>query len=545
MATDSLQTRFAHLPVGMYQTTPGAQGRFLDANPALAEILGAASVDELLTHAPSSFYLQISHRDDFHRRILAHGSARQELCLLTLDGRLAWVVLGAQYRELPGIGTVVEGTLEDVTDTRMAEQRLSLALEAGGLGVFELDPLTEALGVDARLLALYGLSAPEQLASYEQWRSMVLAEDLGEAEAAIRGACREGSHWDVTFRIVRPDGAQRAIRSLGRELRGKDGAPLRQVGINEDITDRQAAETLLAEQREWLAEAQHIAQLGYWVSYPRGSRAHGALWWSEIVYEIFGQDPGRFTPSIEGFFSLVHPDDRDAVDAAIREGELHGCFSVEHRVVRPDGGVRWVSELGRVVYDTDGQVDRIIGVVQDITEHRTLREELSYLAAHDHLTGLVNRRQMWRRLEQAEATYRRHGTPFALMLLDIDHFKWLNDAHGHACGDRVLQWIAQEVGATLRAEDILSRWGGEEFLILAGHSDEAAATELAERVRVFIAERGIEGEVEPARVTVSAGIAAMEPGLSLEGLVSRADQAMYAAKTGGRNQVVAWRAERG
>ncbi|MCG5538851.1 sensor domain-containing diguanylate cyclase [Halorhodospira sp. 9622] len=540
MATDSLRSRFAHLPVGMYQTTPGPQGRFLDANAALAEILGAASVDELLGHPPASFYLQPSNRDDFHGRVRAHGAAREEFCLLTLDGRLAWVVKAAQYREVPGFGTVIEGTLEDVTDSRVVEQRLTLALDAGGLGVFELDPLTGSVAVDGRLLTLYGLSDPEDLASYEQWRSMVLPEDLPDTEAAVHHASAKTSYWDVTFRIMRPDGACRTVRSFGRQLLGVDGAPVRQVGINEDITDRQEAEDRLLAQKQWLEEAQQIARLGYWVSYPRGDHAHGALWWSEMVYAIFGQDPEQFTPSIEAFYALVHPADRDAVDTAIRNADRHGGFSVEHRILRPDGDVRWVSELGRVIYGEEAQVDRVIGVVQDITEQRALREELAYHAAHDPLTALFNRRQMRLRLEQAYAAYQRHGTPFALILLDIDRFKQLNDAHGHVSGDQVLRQVAEAMDTALRTEDTASRWGGEEFLILLERSDQEPAAELAERLRMLIAESIFEVHAETMRTTVSAGVAAIKPGLSLDDLISRADQAMYRAKAAGRNQVVVW-----
>ncbi|MCG5549184.1 sensor domain-containing diguanylate cyclase [Halorhodospira halochloris] len=540
MDKDSLRIRFEHLPIGMYQTTLAPEERFIDANPALARILGASSVDELLTYSPSSFYLRPSHRENFHNCIQEHGYGRLEFRLLTLDERIIWVVKYAQYRVLPDIGTVIEGTLEDVTETRIVEQRLNIALEAGGLGIFDLDPQSGMLQVDKRLLELYGLNMPEQLASYEQWRAMLVADDLTKVEDAIQKGGPDG-RWDVTFHIERLDGDQRVIRSVGRQLSDSEGRAFRQVEIHEDVTERHSAEYRLHAQKQWLEEAQQIAQLGYWISYPQEDHAHGALWWSDIVYEIFGRDPEHFIPSIEGFFALVHPDDRDHVDAAIQQADRHGGFSVEHRIIRPDGNVRWVSEHGRVEYKSCGRVDRIIGVVQDITEQRTLHEKLSYLADHDPLTGLANRRHMWRLLEKALAEHERHGTPFALIMIDIDHFKWINDTYGHDYGDIVLQQIADLVGGTLRTEDSLSRWGGEELLILAGHSDLAAAAILAERVRLIVAEQVAGQDGDPTRVTVSIGVASMAAGLSLQSLISRADQAMYEAKEQGRNKVEIWR----
>ena len=162
------------------------------------------------------------------------------------------------------------------------------------------------------------------------------------------------------------------------------------------------------------------------------------------------------------------------------------------------------------------------------------RRELERLATHDALTGIANRARLYELLDAAREECERYGTPFAVILFDLDHFKAVNDQHGHAVGDAVLQEVTQRVAATLREADRFGRWGGEEFLILTGHVHRAGAESLAERVRRAVA---AEPFTRAGRITLSLGVAGAQPGESLENLEERADRALYAAKAAGRNRV--------
>lgn len=167
-------------------------------------------------------------------------------------------------------------------------------------------------------------------------------------------------------------------------------------------------------------------------------------------------------------------------------------------------------------------------------------EQIRQLATHDDLTGLLNRRAMLDRMQLEQRRSLRSGSPLLIAQLDIDHFKAVNDTHGHAAGDLVLQSFADTVRRNVRDTDVLARWGGEEFVLLLCDTPAADAVALMERLRqavqamqVPVAQGG-----QPITVTVSIGLARHTPADPLAGTLERADRALYAAKAGGRNRVV-------
>jgi diguanylate cyclase (GGDEF)-like protein len=167
--------------------------------------------------------------------------------------------------------------------------------------------------------------------------------------------------------------------------------------------------------------------------------------------------------------------------------------------------------------------------------------QMSQLASHDALTGCVNRRTTDTLIEHALQRSRRDGTPLAVALLDIDHFKQVNDQHGHRCGDAMLQAFARTVRARLRGSDVLGRVGGEEFLMLLPATDSVGAQSVCEEIRAAVAALQIEAsDGRPVTVTVSGGIAVSTAGgrLDADRLYGWADQALYQAKAQGRNRMV-------
>jgi diguanylate cyclase (GGDEF)-like protein len=172
----------------------------------------------------------------------------------------------------------------------------------------------------------------------------------------------------------------------------------------------------------------------------------------------------------------------------------------------------------------------------NLTKARVLAE----LASRDELTGLFNRRHMSELLTQQRLACQRSGERFAVALVDLDHFKRVNDTHGHAAGDSALRAFAEEACAAMRGTDNVGRWGGEEFLIIyprsTAHEAAQGATRLCERVAARVVTTS--GGGQPLRFTVSIGLTEHVPPESIEATIERADRAMYQAKSQGRNRVV-------
>ncbi|MHB8859677.1 MAG: sensor domain-containing diguanylate cyclase [Thermoleophilia bacterium] len=174
-------------------------------------------------------------------------------------------------------------------------------------------------------------------------------------------------------------------------------------------------------------------------------------------------------------------------------------------------------------------------------ENLKLYERTRQMSLHDPLTGLANRRLLFNELEQMFAGARRHGRPLSVIMMDLDHFKDYNDAHGHAAGDRVLSGVASIVRKLTRAEDVAARYGGEEFLLVLPEADSKWAAAIAERIRRDVESAGFATEEEKtgfSRITLSLGIASLIPGIEGgDALIGLADRALYEAKRKGRNRV--------
>jgi two-component system cell cycle response regulator len=172
-------------------------------------------------------------------------------------------------------------------------------------------------------------------------------------------------------------------------------------------------------------------------------------------------------------------------------------------------------------------------------ELRRRTDELDRASRTDHLTGLHNRRHLDEQYQQLLSSARRHGVPLTVLIVDVDHFKRVNDTYGHPAGDAVLQEVASRIAASVRTEDVVGRWGGEEFLVLAPHSDLQGAAALAERLRAGVGAVPITAAEAVLSVTVSVGGATAcgaESGGRDDDLLRTADANLYAAKTGGRDR---------
>jgi diguanylate cyclase (GGDEF)-like protein/PAS domain S-box-containing protein len=242
--------------------------------------------------------------------------------------------------------------------------------------------------------------------------------------------------------------------------------------------------------------------------------------------EIVGYQPEEWLVEPEFWERHLHPDDREraitATDAAIRELR---SLRIEYRFLVSSGEYRWFSDVIRVLRKHGGEGHRVVGVMIDITDQKRLEEALAYRATHDTLTGLLNREQLNIELVRVHQL----PEPWALLFLDLNGFKDVNDALGHSVGDDVLRMVADRLVGTARGTDVVARFGGDEFCVLASVSENQASLHLARRLRDAVAKPTIVGE-HTLLLNTSVGIAYVEPTGSPETLVRQADAAMYGAK---------------
>lgn len=219
---------------------------------------------------------------------------------------------------------------------------------------------------------------------------------------------------------------------------------------------------------------------------------------------------------------------------AVRKGERPELQTL--RIEQPcrDGSTVWTEVNVRLVVDENNGDKRFIGISRNITQALAYEKQLEKLALTDQLTGLYNRHKLDEILEQQQELANRYKTAYAVMILDIDHFKQVNDTFGHHVGDSTLMEFAQIMSDSTRQTDIIGRWGGEEFLIIVPHADKVSLLKMAEKLRENI-EKHHFTTVE--QITTSIGIAIHNQGDTLSCVLTRADEALYRSKEEGRNRV--------
>ncbi len=244
--------------------------------------------------------------------------------------------------------------------------------------------------------------------------------------------------------------------------------------------------------------------------------------------EIIGLPAAVFYPESE---------DRSALVNAIKTQGYVRDFPGQMRC--KDGRIIDISISSTVLYDEEGHYAGVEGIWRDITTRRELERKLERYASRDELTDILNRRSILEHLECQITRFHRHQQATSVCILDLDHFKKINDQYGHLAGDRVLRQFSEIVSAQLRAHDGFGRLGGEEFLLILPHTGNAQTEELVNQIRQSVSEHAFNlGRIAPIHITVSIGATPIQKGdQQSSSILARADQALYCAKDQGRNQL--------
>ena len=546
--------------VGMAITSP--EQEWLNVNQHLCEMLGYTK--EELTKMT---WVELTHPDDLEpdlvqfRRLLCGEIEKYSLDkkFIHKNGNIIYTHLTVACQRKPDKSIeYVIASVADITERKHAEnelrekeERLALATLQNGVGIWDWNLITQEMIWDDSMYSLYQIRREDFIGTEEAWRTALHPDDLERGDKEVYDALSGKKPFNTEFRVVWPNSEVRHIKAVAKVFRDEQGTPLRMLGINMDITElRQATNALQESEFRW-----KFALEGAGAGVLDWSLLNSTVFFSKRWKEMLGFSENEIGNGLEEWTKRIHPGDK-AESLTTMQAYLDGKtpdYASEHRVRCKDGSYKWILARGMVVSRReDGKPSRMIGTHTDITARKEAEEQIRNMAFYDPLTQLPNRRLLNDRLEQTIAASKRSGSYGAMIFLDLDNFKSLNDTHGHDAGDLLLLKAALRIIGCVREVDTVGRFGGDEFMVVLNELDTdkaKSATQaaiVAEKIRTALSEPYLikiqqEGKAETIieqHCTSSIGVVLfISHETSTEDIIKGADLAMYQAKEAGGNSI--------
>jgi diguanylate cyclase (GGDEF)-like protein/PAS domain S-box-containing protein len=547
-AEEKYRTLVERMPAITYMQEIGRNSESVYVSPQVIDVVGYTP-EEYASNP--DLWIEMLHPDD-RERVLAEDERTNrtgepfvmEYRQFAKDGHLVWIRDEATLvRDEEGLPLYWLGVQVDITERKRAEKALADAEQRYRTLVDQIPAVTYIDPVDDPETSLYTSPQIERMLGYtpeewikgKQWPKCLHPEDRERILAADeRFEAGDGEPFSEEYRLLARDGSVVWVREEAVLLKAEMGEPLYWQGVIFDISVQKEVEQQLREaEKRYRALVENAPVVAYTQEV---GNYKTAVYVSPRIEDLTGYRPEEFGEDRELWYGVVHPDDRWAVAAEDERTERTGePFAMEYRMVHRHGHVLWVSDQSVLVRDDAGKPLYWQGVMSDITERKSLEDQLEYRAFHDHLTDLPNRRLFLDRLHQAlDRTRRRTDQQVAVLFMDLDEFKAINDSLGHEAGDLVLKAVAGRMESCLRPEDSLARFGGDEFVVLLeaiGGLD--VAVQVAERItrelgRPFV----LEGKELFVSSSIGIGVGNART-RTPEGLLRDADAAMYRVKAEG------------
>lgn len=471
-----------------------------------------------------------------------------ELPYVKADGAKIWVRTMGSTEFLDGKPVRVFGAFQDITERVLQQQavneanvRMTIATNSGGIGIWDYDLVTDTLTWNDWMYQVFGLSDNSQTIDYALFKGFLHPDDRLATEIAVQDAIDGIAPYDTEFRIIWADGSVHYLRATGNVTYDENGKALRMIGANWDVTTLRVLSTQLAEQHEMLRVT--LQSIGDAVI---TTDSRGKVTWLNPVAEhmtgwLSNEVKGR---QIAQVFNVINEETRKPTENPVAQCLKNGKASPQTKqtiLISRNGSEFGIEDSAAPIRNQLGEILGVVLVFHDVTEQRRLNSEVSYRATHDALTGLINRSEFESRLQRVLNTAHQEQTVHALMYIDLDQFKLVNDACGHSSGDQLLQQVSKIFADCIRSRDTLARLGGDEFGIIL----EQCSTEQAGRIAQDICDRMEEfrfiHDGQRFRIGTSIGLAPIDNRwANTATLMQAADTSCYAAKEAGRNRVHAW-----
>ena len=502
--------------------------RYVDADDPLTDPRTAGYVQPYLTPLGITSMLDVVVR--------VSGRNLGLLCFEHVNQPHHWqgdeVAFACQLADKIGLVLATRTRMESERRLRDSEAALAEAQAIAHLGSWEYDIPRDTLTWSDETFRIFGLTRETFAPTYSAFFSRLHADDRAQVEAAFRTSLSSETDYVVDHRIILDDGTVRHVTEHGRTTRDADGHPVRSVGTVQDITDRKRAEqqlqlanTIFATQMETspdgilvvdadariLSSNQRFADMWNLPADLLSSGDDGPVL-AAVLSQV--KDPAAFRTRVEHLYATHGESGHEEIETTdARIIERHTS------PLRAQSG----TYLGRVWF------------FRDITDRRRAEARMRHTARHDGLTGLANRLVFKEAVEQAVARARRGARGFAILCLDLDHFKDINDTLGHPAGDQLLQQVAVRLRAACRVTDTVARFGGDEFAVIVSDVGEPADVAKVAASLIDAVTRPFEIEAGEVRTGASIGITLYSPEEpDAEVLLSQADLALYRAKSDGR-----------
>lgn len=527
-------------------------GKF-ETNRRELELFGLTEADVV----PGFDWRRLIHRDDMaslHRAIRDHVVGRTPHYEVRVrcrhrDGRWIWLLNRAVVVEADdkGVPIRIVGMHRDVTaeveaETIRREQERALASAhamqqrtsaLASVGGWQLDLRTGVAEWTDAVFAIHDLPRDGSTVSLDDALAYYPVASRERIEECIRAAIEDGESYDIEVPMTTATGRTRWIHAIGDiGERDEHGKVVKLVGAIQDITERKEAQLRMAEsERRLRGIADNLPVLISEVD------AGGRFRFANATFgKWFGVDPVALVGKHKSTMGQYAEGRRAEMDAALR-----GESAVFEREADLSCGRRVLRSTYIPQRTADGRVDGFIGMTTDITDQKNAEQKLEALATQDALTGLPNRRLFERRMGDTLERGRRTAFDSALLFVDIDHFKSINDSQGHAAGDDLLRQVAERMRAQVRDTDLVARYAGDEFVVvlqgpIAIDHAESVGRKLADVFAVPFTCAG-----RQLYVTASIGVSCFSGKDTMEAALSRADRAVYIAKERGRAQMVSVR----